>query len=247
MAKGISSVKDAIKLIEDKKAGSFSDDGPRKFYLDIKDGETAVVRFLEEGDELQWAWVHDVPATGNGKYPTKHVCIDQDEDGAPVGKACPGCEKQYRRSFQGAVNVIWRDAPIYAKDENNKVVKDSRGNKDVEGTVDQVAIWTKGITVFEELIDLDVDYKGLSSRDFKVTRKGERLNTRYTIKPADLDGGTQPLSKADKVLAEDKFDLSQFVEPATYDDWGINPWDKARDDNDDTPAPSEVSPFARKR
>lgn len=245
MAKGIASVKEAIRQQEQKKQGSFSD-APRKFFLSVGDGETVIVRFLEQGDDLQWAWVHDVPPVGKEQYPSKHVCIDQDEDGAPVGKACPGCERQYKRSFQGAVNVIWRDAPVYATDENNKVVKDSRGNKEIVSNEDRVAIWTKGITVFEDLIDLDVDWKGLTSRDFKITRKGNGFATRYTIKPVDLEGGAQKMSKADLALAEDKYDLSDFTVPSNYDDWGINPWNKEKEDTPSEP-PSESSPFARKR
>lgn len=216
MARG--NVSGAVAVIEAKKR-AFVDSGERqrRLYFKLEDGESAVVRFIDE--ELSWAWVHQLPATGDFSWGRKIPCRDQDEEGNPTGEKCPGCERGDKRTFQGVLNLIWRDAPVIERDENNRLVRDSSGRASVSGKEDSVAIWIAGITVFQELDELHERY-GLQSRDYIVKRKGEKLNTRYSIYPADIDGGPQKLSKNDQALAEQKYDLTEFVVPPTYDDWG---------------------------
>jgi len=220
MAKGSVSV--AVEAIEAKKRGlAESGDRQRKLYFRLKDGESAVVRFLEEGDDLHWAWVHAVPATGNQKFPTKVLCRDQGASGEPIGEPCPGCERGDKRTFQGVINLIWRTAPVFERDESNRLVRDAYNKAVITGTEPAVALWIAGVTVFEDLEELDTTFGGLSSRDFLVKRRGAELNTRYTISPADPDGGKQPLDKADKTLAESKYDLTEYVAPPPYNQWGV--------------------------
>lgn len=218
MAKG--NVGSAVATIEAKKRGlAESGNRQRKLYFKLKDGESAVVRFLEEGEELHWAWVHQTPAQGNLSWGLKVPCRDQGEEGEPIDERCPGCERNYKRQFQGVVNVIWRDAPVLERDDDNRLVRDTAGNLVVSGKADSIALWISGVTVFEDLEDLDNTY-GLTSRDFLVKRRGADLSTRYTISPADPDGGPQKMSKADIALAGEKYDLTEYVVPPTYDSWG---------------------------
>ncbi len=194
----------------------------------INDGETAIVRFLEEGDDIVSAYVHHVPNPNpRSRNPIKIVCRDQDpETGATVGAECPGCnstDKEIaKRRLQGAINLIWRDGPVYEKDNDGKIVTDARGNWVVADRADQVAVWTSGVRLFDELVGIDADYNGLASRDFKITRSGGGLDTEYTIRPAEIDGGPKPLSKADKALAEEKNDLTEFEAPRPVEDWWGN-------------------------
>lgn len=214
MAKG--NVSGAVAIIEAKKRGITElGERQRKLYFKLEDGESATVRFLDE--ELHWAWVHQLPATGEFSWGRKVPCRDQDENGEPVGERCPGCERGDRRSFQGAVNLIWRDAPVIERDENNRLIRDTSGRAAISGRADGVAVWVAGITVFEELDDLSERY-GLSSRDFIVKRKGTKLNTRYSIMPAD--DGAKKMTKKDTELAEQTYDLSEFVTAPTYENWG---------------------------
>lgn len=241
MARGITSIVAAQEDVERRKAAG---GGGKLFFKLPKNNDSAVVRALEQGDDLQWAWVHQLPPEPGKVMGRKIPCRDQNEDGDSIGAACPGCDKNYPRSFQGVINLIWRDGPVYRRDENNRMVKDSSGDPIVDSRADVVAVWQAGITVFGELIGKDATYKGLSSRDFRVTRKGTGLSTTYSIDPADPDGGPQPMSEADKALAEEKYDLSSLVTAPEYEDWGKAP--QKQTEGSDTPAPSDATPFTRR-
>lgn len=241
MPKGFSGLRDAAADREARRAAGGTG-GQR--YFKLADGEVAYVRFLEQGDDVRWAYVHTLPASGNSRFGKKVVCRDQNEDGQRIGADCPGCEKGLKRSEQGAINLIWRDAPVFQRDDNNKLVKDSNNKPLVSGHADQIAVWVSGPRVFDMLDSTDGDYRGLMSRDFKVTRKGTELNTNYVIAPANPDGGPSDMSVDDNSLAENKYDLAPFVEPQDLDSWGKDTF-AAKEAV--TEAPTTESPFARKR
>jgi hypothetical protein len=168
-------------------------------------------------------------------------CRDQDpETGETIGEDCPGCENGYKKRFRGLINLVWRDAPVYEQDENGKL----NFNK-VVGKEDAVVVWETGIEVFEDLQILDEDYNGLTSRDFKIRRKGSGLDTKYSIAPADPDGGATALSASDEELGANKMDLNEIISPPSYDDWGKN---KSFSDRPKITAVSaDVSPFKKRR
>lgn len=222
MARGFDSVKEAGRDIQARKEAAGEDFQPR-LYFKIDSGESATVRFLEQGDEVVWAWVHEIPV--EGKYPAKAVCRDQDEEGRRIGESCPGCERDLKRSFRGVINLIWRSGGENGEDVN--------------------AIWIAGPRVFVDTLDpLESAYRGLASRDFVVTRKGSSLDTTYSILPADPDGGAQPLSAADKKLAKDKYDLTYYHEAPSYDEWGKSK--KKQSEGQATFEPTSESPFKRR-
>jgi len=226
LPKGFDSVKEAGKDIEARKNAAESGDFPQRVFFKLDAGETATVRFLEQGDEVQWAWVHTVD--DGSKYGRKVVCRDQDEEGRRIGESCPGCEQELARQFRGAINLIWRG------ENNNK-----------EDADDVVAIWTSGPRVFVETLDpLDTTYKGLGSRDFTVTRRGKEKNTTYSIMPANPDGGAKALSAKDKKLAAEKNDLSWYVDPQPYEEWGKTSQEK--ENAKESSEPSRESPFRRR-
>jgi len=236
----------AVQEIEAKKRGmAESGNQTRKLFFRLGDGNSAVVRFLEESDDLSWAWVHQLPATGQNKFGIKIPCRDQGETGEPIGEPCPGCERGDKRTFQGAVNIIWRDAPVLERDESNRLVRDAANNPVISGNKDQIAVWISGVTVFEDLEDLDKTYNGLASRDFLVKRRGSGLNTRYTISPADPDGGPQKMNKADTTLSLEKYDLTEYVLPPTYATWGKSTWQTNSEEAAANITPKAQSPFQR--
>lgn len=238
MARGFESVRGASQDIQDRKnAGGAGG----KLYFKLADGEVADVRFLEQGDDVNWAWVHELPPTGTQKVGKKVPCRAYDDEGMFTGDDCPGCERQLKRTFQGAINIIWRDAPVLKRDSEGKLVKEN-GAVVVDGKADQVAVWVAGITVFDELSEIDASYKGLGSRDFRIKRKGSGLNTKYSISPSDPDSGAQPRSDADDKLAEEKYDLAAFVAKPSYDTWGKDAAQKK-----DTVVPADTSPFMKNR
>lgn len=235
MARGFSAVAEAAKDINERKnaGGNFTS---KKWLRLPGDGDKAVVRFLEAGDDVNSAWFHVVPHP-KIQWGVKIPCIDQDpETGERVGKDCPGCENGYKRQFQGIINLIWRDAPVYEVNDDGK----PNLNK-VVGNEDQVVVWQSGIETFEELQIQDETY-GLDSRDFIVRRRGTGKNTKYSVNP--VDGGATPLSKTDKLLAEEKYDLNEVITPPAYEVWGKR---GSSSDEDTEETPVRESPFASKR
>jgi hypothetical protein len=81
--------------------------GPRADYFKLEGGQIAIVRFLEQGDEIAYYVTHRVPMPGR-PYPQDVPCLDQNDDGTP----CPGCQSEHKgvraRSTKGLHNVIHR-------------------------------------------------------------------------------------------------------------------------------------------
>jgi hypothetical protein len=192
-------------------------------------GDSATVRFLEQGDDVYSYWYHDFshvnPKEG---WKTKVPCLDQEDEGKP----CPGCRDDMPRRFQGLINLIWRDAPLYKRDEDNRVVK-KNGEYVVDSYEDQIAVWEAGIEVFKQLAKKDVSWNGLASRDAEVTREGLKLNTKYYVEPADLDSGPTDISKEDEELVENKYDLEQVARFADADHFEkiVEKYGKSEDDD----------------
>jgi hypothetical protein len=199
----------ARKAIKDQKAKR----GSGAFFKLPDDGDTAIVRFLE--DDISWAYVHEVPVEGR-KWPDNVVCLDQDEEGID----CPGCDAELKRKIQAYANVIWHDAPELKRNKEGKLVKDDDGDVVPTGkTAAQVALWTFGPQLLEELDEINESFKGLTSRRFKVKRKGLKLDTKYDIKPEDPDSGRQDFTEKETELAAKKTDLKAKISPPSYEDF----------------------------
>lgn len=208
MPRGFSALKEAQK----KYNNDDKERGPSVLFLKLEnDGDTANIRALEEGDDVYFYNYHDFSGHEKDGWMTKIPCLDQSAD----GEVCPGCAEELNRGFQGLINVIWRDAPLYERDENGAFARDKNNKIIQKGVADQVAVWRVGWTLFGTLGKKDVAYKGLGSRDLEVTRDGAKgdKKTKYHVEPADLDSGPQELSKEDKELVNGKYDLHEITRP----------------------------------
>jgi hypothetical protein len=242
MPRGFGGVKDASAELQARRSGG----GPGALYFRLKNGDETVVRFLEQDDDIFWAMMHEVPVEGRS-WGRDVPCLDQEKDGTP----CPGCERDLPRRFKGYINVIWADAPVFKRDGENKIVKDSTGDAVIMGHKPAVAVWSSGIRLFEDLDEINANYKGLMSRRFKVKRKGEKLDTKYVIVPEDIDSGKQEMTADEKKLADEKFDLNEFVKPPTYDEFlkalGDAPTGHGSGNGDGDGQPRRVNPFMRNK
>ena len=194
---------DAVASLSKRSAGGV---GPLR--LRLKDGESATVRFLEQGEDIFYYYYYDfshIDKDNGFKY--SFPSLDQEDEGKPD----PGADHDFPRKFKTAVNVIWRDAPDYERDSDGKIVVDGSGNWKQIGTRDQIAVWEGGPRIYETLAKKDVAYKGLASRDLEITRSGTGFDTKYAIEPADIDSGPVPPSDSDKELAKDKYDLEKVA------------------------------------
>ncbi len=215
MSRGFSGIKDRSEQMRrsEKRFEQKKYDGPPPLYFGIKDGESAIVRFLEQDEDVHYADVHEIPVEGRS-WGITVPCLDQDAEGLP----CPGCERGLDRKFKGYINVVWFDAPVWKRDENMKLVKDDNNNKIKTGEKTQVAIWSSGIRLFEKLEVINDRYKGLRSRRFEVTRIGDNL-PRYEIVPEDPDSGPQSFEPIETELDMQKVDLNQYTVPGTKEDF----------------------------
>lgn len=227
MPKGFSNLREELARIEERKNKALEGDSGNKDWApvlwfklpesaagkskeEVTSAMTAVIRPLEDGDDLTYALVHPVQIDGR-PFPTDIVCRDQDNSGEP----CPGCEAGIKRAVKGFLNVIWRDAPDFPLDEetnkyNTKVDYESLPKSD------KVAILSSGPTLFGKLDDLDDALDGVANYDLSITRKGLKLATTYDVKK---HGKKSALSADDKKLAAEKYDLSHYVKVPEYDEW----------------------------
>lgn len=257
----LAGVKEAQAEVE-RRLANFSPRVARR-YLSLQDGEEAQVRFLEEGDGFKIVYVHSVKKQRKNGTTYHHdvVCLNQDGSDPT---SCPGCkrfqetkaedEPEAKRRSKFFTNVIWRDGPVFSKDHNNELIRDSSGDPIVEKHEDQVVLWTGGITVANQLDKIDTKYKGLTSRDFAVSRQGSSTKTTYTVQiPVDeegepLNGGKKtPLSDADKKLAKDKYDLEEVTAAPDPGDFFGNSNTQSSDNGNSSEPNNAANPFMAKR
>jgi hypothetical protein len=217
MAKGLEGIREAAAEIAARRQGS-GRSGQQWFR--IQAGESATVRFLEQGDDVAWSYAHQLDAKDGQKFGDWEPCLNTNNDGTP----CPGCEQRRPRRVRGFINLIWRDGPIYEREEfkredgskATRLKRDNDGKPILAGRGPIIATWASGVQLFEELDGLDAAIKGLTTRDFQVTRRGTELNTKYQLIPLDAT----PLTDEDRKLAAEKPDLAPYVTPKPYEEWG---------------------------
>jgi len=188
--------------------GKRSSGGAGPLRLRLKEGETANVRFLEQGEDIFYYYYHDfshLDKTNGWKY--SFPDLDQEDEGVPS----PGRELDFPRKFKTLVNVIWRDAPLYERDSDGRIVVDSDGKWKQIGNEDQVAVWEGGVNIFKTLAEKDAKWEGISSRDAEIKRTGTGRDTRYAIEPADINVGPVPPSEEDKELAKKRYNLENVA------------------------------------
>lgn len=246
--KGFSKFREEAQKIEERKQKALEGGGEKdwtpslwfklpesasgKVEREITSAMRAIIRPLEEGDDVAYALVHPV-AVPEKKWAVDIVCRDQDNS----GEACPGCEANLKRKLKGWINVIWRAAPDFPQDENGRY--NTKVDYESLSKSDKVAILSSGPQLFGRLDELDEDLDGLTNYDFRITRRGTGLSTTYEIKKSKKAA----LNAADKKLVEDKPDLSNFIRVPDYDEWvdranGVTP---SRDSEEVKPGPNPLS------
>ena len=223
---GLQAFEKTQSIISARRSASSGGGGEVLSYFGITDGQTARVRFLEQGDEICYAQTHRIKNQYGGFSDV--LCLDQMDDGVP----CPACQSDNfdirKRSTKGYVNVIWRGtadegfvrAPVYKMNDKGFPERDPNSKKRiVVGFEDSVFLWKCSKTILEQVFLKDAAYKGIMSRDFVVSRKGSEMNnTVYAIEPAVIDGGPEPMNVADATISSKKFDVVSLSTPGSYDE-----------------------------
>lgn len=170
-----------------------------------------VIRFLEQGPDVNHFPVHEYkePGTGGQWFNRNFTCLSE------IGLDCPGCRAGMKRKERGVYNLIQRNRPIFRRDHEGKTMRDPGGNPYIDGYADAVVIANVGGPTSEMLRQADGQYQGLMSRDFVVTYSGNSFQA-WNLSPAiDAQGNAiaTPMSEADFQLAAAKHDLDKYMRP----------------------------------
>lgn len=181
-----------------------------------KGGKPAIVRFLEQGEEIHSYDRHEyqVPDNRGGFYRRQFTCLKESPWNQPE---CPGCQAGLKIKLRGVYNLIQRGRAVLRRGPDNKPIKGPDGKYLVDGYQDQVVILDVPSTTATVLTDKDGKYHGLMSRDLLLSDSGETFQP-WSIEPADIDSGPQPMSQNDLVLMAQKHDLDAFMKPPSFDE-----------------------------
>jgi hypothetical protein len=119
--------------------------------LVLKPGQVATGRFCEEGEDVTYVLVHELPKKPGQSIADKILCLDQDGVGVP----CYGCElENVRQSARLVMNFIRYDEPKLVRDDKGKPVKDNFGNYQLEmiqdpGTGQMVVATEMALLIFD--------------------------------------------------------------------------------------------------
>lgn len=210
MPRGLAAIQQVAKENAAKRA-AYDESGPGIRHFRINDGEMARVRFLEQGDEVEAPWCHQLPKLP-GRFPDWALCLDQNGE----GNGCPGCEMQKTRSARLVVNLIWFDAPKFVRDSEKKIVKDPvTGKPKLDGTENVVAVWHRSVAITGRLGMLDDEHGGLTLGICKIRRTGStKDDTEYHI---DWEKKVQPTEEEVK-LFQSKGDPKKVFKSLNYGD-----------------------------
>lgn len=215
MPRGLSRIKQSNQESQARRA-AYDDAGPRQRRLIIKDGESVLVRPLEDGDAVWSVYTHRMPAPVGRDYGDAVLCLDQDN--TSEGN-CPACNRAVKRQERVVLNVIWYNAPKWKKDKDGKALKDANDDLIYDGVEDVVATWDTSVTSGGRLEYLDTGQQnkngvGLTGSILRITREGSKKDTKYQI---DIEEIRQP-SQSDGVLFAGKPDPRGVIKSLTRGD-----------------------------
>lgn len=192
MPAGLSKIRQLAEAAEARQAAFDESAGVR--YFSLSSGQSAVVRFLEQGEFVKFFWTHQMPRKPGQQFGDRVLCLDQDDVGLP----CPACARGKTRSPRVAINVIWYDAPKFAREEPKgdrtvgRIKKDANNRPIIEGTENCVATWELAQSLGGRLdtlhtqavgacANLGFAEGGLMFGIYQITRRGTGRNTTYDI------------------------------------------------------------------
>lgn len=165
-----------------KEATNTGGDFQKTEYIRWKGGESKVIRFLTDGEDLITVSLHTAK-TADGKF-RQFVCRKEVEPGA----RCVLCESDIKKQDRGYGIAVLR---VQVKDDDGKLVgvqdavveEQSDGKvakRPIVGIVSQAPsnFWFYFYSRFEK-------YGTITDRDWEITRWGDDKNTKYTADPLE--------------------------------------------------------------
>jgi len=138
MPKGLKKIEKLAAEANARSAAYESGEGGGQRALKLNPGETATGRFLEEGTDVWFLYMHELPKKPGQQYGDRVQCLDQDDE----GKECPGCMIDgVKRTARMVINFIRYDEPKLRRGADGKAVKDAQGNYIFDGVEPALVIW----------------------------------------------------------------------------------------------------------
>lgn len=210
---------DAMSTFFEKKASLREASGGNINSFFLKDGETKIFRFV--GNDVKTVKFHNFVTCRDGK-PRSFICPNQGEDGlydesGPclickyVPKMKDGKKTKNYPTDRGIALAVLREAKTEKVDGKTvtkivDVVHDSEVEVEIDGKKVKIAnlpvvgIVNQGTQFWENVIPIWARYGSISDRDFLVERRGEGLQTKYSLAP--LDRADSPDLDTDEKVAE---------------------------------------------
>src|SRR3954452_23291271 len=167
----------------------------RTEWVKVPDGESAVVRVIDVGENFRDGFVHPVEFEGKGRstFTRDVMCLDQNDDGTP----CPGCRDDLERRYKFWCRVIEREAEV--ENDAGKVT----------GYEDQVKILSGGKRLAGALNKKALK-RNIDMRDIEIEREGTGWDTDYTVEW--VDEKDVPLTNAEiKMVDDSDIDLERYA------------------------------------
>lgn len=138
MPKGLQKIEKLAAEANARSAAYEAGEGAGQRALKLSPGETATGRFLEEGADVWFLYMHELPKKPGQSYGDRVQCLDQDDE----GKDCPGCSIDgVKRTARMVINFIRYDEPKLRRGADGKAVKDAQGNYVFDGVEPALVIW----------------------------------------------------------------------------------------------------------
>lgn len=195
------------------------DSGASEFkrYMMLKNGDTARVRFLEEGASVWFVHTHELPKKPGQQFADKILCADQalsDVEAntyADGSRACYACQMGVKRGTKVLINLIRFDEPKLTRDAQGGAVKDAAGNYVFDGTEPALLIWDCSQTLGGRLAYLESVHGPLSHHICTVHKTGDK-NNMYMVDIVEPNKSPEPWEHA---LLQQKIDPPKAIQLAS--------------------------------
>lgn len=228
--------------------------GSRFFYWE--DGETKILRFLTDAEDIITVYVHEMVPTFDGKQ-KGFVCRQE------FGERCELCDNEVKRREKGYGIAVWREEVREGKkivgyrDVTEEVEVEEDGKKRMK-VVPWVGVVAQGPKNFWSMLDAAYDkYGTIRDRDFELMRKGKSTDTQYHLFPNDPVDIPNLDERYAKYIPDLEGLLERMGSQEYYDRWlrgqGIDEEDRAKSNggrvakDDDLDEESEFERLRRKQ
>jgi hypothetical protein len=204
LVKGIDAIKKAQKEVEKKMKGTGGDN----FYLK-SDGDSALIRFLTNGDELIAGQFHRVSKMSNNgnKYWDEMFCSGDDD--------CPYCNSDEPDEIKTSFRFI---AWVWVHEKRHEEQLDEEWEaKEVDDElkyiekINKPMLFRHGYNLSIIITALYTKYGSLIDRDFEIARSGSGLNTRYSVLPEEKSKMPAEVKTARESIGKDLKGLEEIV------------------------------------